>query len=261
MVAGEIVRTGAGQITRLGFNGRHPEAEAWTKTAGSKLVTEIVADQLTGIQSYISESIAAGSNPRSTALEIVGRLNRATGKREGGIIGLTSQQMGWVQNARAELADPAKMANYFTRESRDLQFDSMVRKALSEGRALSKADIDKITGVMSERLLKYRGEVIARTEALNALRAGRHETWRQAIERGTLNASDVIVEWSATMDKRTRHSHMVLDGQKVTFGKAFKSELGSLMEYPGDTTHGAVAADIIQCRCMAVYRRRRRGDA
>ena len=62
------------------------------------------------------------------------------------------------------------------------------------------------------------------------------------------------------MDGRTRDSHRHLDGQRVTFGKVFVSELGSRMEYPGDTSHEALAADIIQCRCMAIYKRRRVND-
>lgn len=263
MVAGSLTGTKdpiTGVKVQLGFNGRHPRAEAWAKSRGSALVTEIANDQRLGIQTFIQESVQDGRGPRDTALDIVGRINKATGKREGGIVGLTGQAMQWVANARAELSDPETATKFLSRAARDQRFDRMIRTSAETGKPLGQADVDRIITAYSSRLLKLRGEAIARTEALNALRAGRHEAWAQAIEGGTMAASDVIVEWSSTMDARTRHSHVELDGKKVTFGGLFRSELGSLMAYPGDVTHGALAADTIQCRCMAVYRRRRRGD-
>lgn len=244
----------------LAFNGWHPRALAWTQTETGRLVTAIAADQRTGIQGFIRAGIEAGQSPRAVALDIVGRKNGATGQREGGIVGLTGQQMTWVANARAELGDPETAAKFLTRAARDKRFDRTIRAAIQTGKPLAQGDIDRIVTAYSSRLLKLRGEMIARTEALNALRAGRHEAWQQAIDQGRMAANDVIVEWSATMDKRTRHSHLDLDGSKVTFGGLFKSELGSLMEYPGDTGHDAKPGDIIQCRCMAIYRRRRRTD-
>lgn len=249
-----------GQSVVLGFNGFHPRAIAWAQATSAQLVTAILDDQRSGIQAFITTAVEQGQGPRSIALDIVGRLNRATGKREGGIIGLTSQQMQWVQNARAELSDPATATKFIDRLARDKRFDAMIKKAAKDGKALASADVDKIVQDYSSRLLKLRGETIARTESLNALRAGRHETWQQAIDKGQMQASDVIVEWSATMDGRTRDSHRHLNRQKVTFGNVFVSELGSRMEFPGDTSHGAAAEDTIQCRCVALYRRRRVTD-
>lgn len=243
----------------LAFNGWHPRALAWTQTETGRLVTAIAADQRTGIQGFIRAGIEAGQSPRAVALDIVGRKNGATGQREGGIVGLTGQQMTWVANARAELSDPATASRYLRRAARDRRFDRTIRTAIETGKPLAQGDIDRIVTAYSSRLLKLRGEAIARTEALNALRAGQWEGWQQAVDAGRINAADYEVIWDATPDKFTRHSHMELGGKRVPFGQAFVSELGSRMRFPGDTSLGAAAADIINCRCGFRVRRKRNG--
>ena len=242
----------------LGFNAWHPRAEAWTRTRTGALVTAIAEDQKNGIQAFIREGIASGQGPRAVALDIVGRLNRATGKREGGIVGLTGQAMGWVSNARAEL-DGGNLANYLNRAARDKRFDRMIRTALETGKPLAQADVDKIVQAYASRLLKLRGQAIARTEALNALRAGQFEGWQQQIDSGRIVAADYDVIWDATPDKFTRHSHMMLEGKRVTLGQAFVTENGSRLRFPGDTALGAKAEDIINCRCGFRVRRKRNG--
>lgn len=188
------------------------------------------------------------------AREVVGRINRATGRREGGIIGLHSQQMGYVANMRAELADPATMANYFTRARRDKRYDAIVRKAMAEGRAVSKADIDRIAGRYADRLLALRGETIARNESINALRAGQHEGYRQLVESGAVRDDQIIRKWSSAHDSRTRHDHLAMDGQTIRgLSVPFTAPDGSMLAYPGDTSLGASARETIQCRCQAQY--------
>lgn len=243
----------------FGFSGRSPGATAWAAQEAGRLITEIVADQRSGIVEYLAQGIDAGRSPRSVALELVGRIDKTAGKRTGGIVGLTSQQMQWVANARAELSDPLTMRKFLERAARDRRFDRTINKAIREGKPLDASVQDKIAADYSARLLKYRGKMIARTEALNSLRAGRHEAFRQAIARGELRADQITVTWSSTPDKFTRHSHMTLDGKKVQFGQVFVTENGSRLEYPGDTSHGALAKDIIQCRCYAAYRVKRDG--
>ena len=196
----------------------------------------------------------------------MGRINRATGKREGGVIGLNSQQTDAVIRAARELAsgDPTQMLNYLGRKRRDSRFDGIVRRAIAAGKPVAQADIDKITGRYKDRLLKLRGDTIARTEMLNGLRAGRHEQWQQVIDSGAATPDRIRLTWQATPDKFTRHSHMVLNGQQVRFGQVFVTELGTRMAYPGDQTQPgnspkALAADTIGCRCSAFYRLLPRG--
>ncbi|MCZ0963884.1 phage minor head protein [Paracoccus benzoatiresistens] len=109
------------------------------------------------------------------------------------------------------------------------------------------------------KLLKDRGDVIARTEALNGLRAGRWEGMEQLVESGTVRRDQVTVTWSATMDRRTRDDHRWLHGQKVRMGDFFNPAPGVFMRYPGDLENSpmnpkGLAANTIQCRCWPALR-------
>lgn len=195
----------------------------------------------------VNAGLEAGNNPRDTALDITGRINRETGRREGGILGLTTQQTDAVIRARVELQnlDPA----YFERKRRDKRFDSLVRKAIQSGKPLSKADIEKVIGRYKDRLLAYRGEVIARTETLASLNAGKEEGIRQLMDTGKVKASQVTKVWNATMDDRTRDTHVAMNGQAVGINGYFTTPSGALMMHPHDNSMGAPASETIQCRC------------
>jgi len=212
---------------------------------------EILGDQQELIRAAILAGLEAGHNPRKTALELVGRVDRTAGRRKGGLIGLTSKESGYVRNMRAELSDPKQMGGYFSRKLRDRRFDATVAKARREGRALSQAQISRITGRYSDRLLKERGDRIARSETIEALNAGRNEGMAQLIERGEIPADAATSKWDATGDKRTRLDHMEMDGQEVPFGQPFKAPDGDLLMFPGDTSLGAQARHTINCRCYA----------
>lgn len=198
----------------------------------------------------LEDGLNAGRNPRSVALELVGRI--VDGKRQGGIVGLTSQQAGYVLNARRQLQDLD--AGYFTRALRDRRFDKLVKKAIADEKPLSRADIDRITGRYADRLLNHRGEVIARTEMISALHAGQYEGMRQLIDTGKVRADQVTKVWSATGDGRTRDSHLHMNNVAVPFNRPFVTETGAQMQYPQDVSLGAPASEVIACRCHALYK-------
>lgn len=245
---------------RWNFDITNPQAEAWLRERSSNLVTAIVEDQREAIRIAAAEGMALGRGPRQTALDIVGRVG-TSGRRAGGVVGLTSQQAQFVTNARAELSDPGRMAKYFTRTRRDKRFDATVRKAMREGRPLSAEQIDKIVGRYGDRLLALRGETIARVESLTSMSAAREEGYRQAIAAGDLLPENVIGTWGATGDTQTRHSHMAMNGQKRQFGEPFVTPSGAMMLFPGDTSMGAGAEETINCRCNKTYRINYAGEA
>jgi len=230
------------------FGGRNARAERIALDLGSRLVTEVIDDTRVLIAQTIRTGLEAGAGPRRTALDIGGRM--VNGTRQGGLVGLHSKQAGYVQSMRGELSDPASMANYFTRTRRDKRFDGIVRRAMADGKSVGQADIDRIAGRYSDRLLALRGETIARTETLKALNAGRQEALDQLIENpnNDVRAEDVVRAWDSTGDARTRETHAGADGQVVGQGDAFMVG-GFQMMYPGDTSMGAPAGETVNCRC------------
>jgi len=231
----------------FGFDGRATEAEAWARNHVGGLITEILDDQRTAIRGVISENIGNGVNPRKAALEIAGRVG-ASGRREGGLIGLNAPQMRAVQNVRADLSDLSE--RYFTRELRDKRFDALVARAIKSGKPLSQVDIDRIAARYADRSLIYRGNVIARTESLTALRAGRRQGIEQAIAQGAINPDGVTRVWDSSGDRRVRRDHRIMDGNRVQgMAEPYRLPDGSRMMYPGDNSLGAPASQTTQCRC------------
>jgi len=230
------------------FGGRNERAERIARDLGSRLVTEVVDDTRVMIAQTIQSGLVSGAGPRRTALDIGGRM--VNGTRQGGLVGLTSGQAGYVQNMRGELDNPVGMGNYFSRTRRDKRFDGIVRRAIADGKPVAQADIDRMAGRYSDRLLALRGETIARTETLKALNAGRQEALDQLIENpnNDVQAQDVVRAWDSTGDSRTRETHAAADGQVVAQGEPFTVG-GALMMYPGDSSMGAPAEETINCRC------------
>jgi len=208
------------------FGGRGERAERIALELGSRLVTEVLDDTRVLIAQTIRGGLEAGAGPLRTALDIGGRV--VNGKRQGGLVGLDSRRAGWVQNYRAKL--------------------------LAEGRVQSQ--IDRMAQQYSNKLLRQRGETIARTETLKALNAGRQEALDQLIENpnNDVRAEDVVRAWDSAGDGKTRPTHVAADLQDpVPQGQPFIVGGYSLM-YPGDTSLGAPAEEVINCRCYVDVR-------
>lgn len=252
--------TGASQIGRIPveagtlvarFNVRSPRAEAWLRTWSSQRIVEIADDTRNVVRSVLTANLAEGFGPRTSALDLVGRIDPVTRKRTGGFIGLTQNQAEWVRNARRELEtlDP----NYLTRNLRDKRLDKAFAKAIETGRPLKAAQVDAAVSRYQARALRYRAETIARTESINALRSGQAEAIRQAVDTGELEQEFATKVWDASGDARTRATHAAADGQEVPIDQPFTVGGYRLMN-PGDSSLGAPAGETIQCRCFVRYR-------
>jgi hypothetical protein len=239
------------------FDARNPRAEMFLRDRSSRLIVEIADATRDSVRATLRAAAEAGTAPRTTALDIVGRINKATGRREGGLVGLTTQQDAWARNALGELTsgDPAQMRAYLGRAARDRRFDRTVASAIREGRPVDAEAARKIVGRYRDGLLRYRGETIARTELLGSLGHAENEGLEQMIDAGTVRREDIKLEWDASEDRDTRESHRAMDGQTVTQGEAFVSPVtGARMRFPGDRSLGAPAAEVINCRCRTVVR-------
>jgi hypothetical protein len=230
------------------FDGRSPRSEQFLRQQSSKMIVGDVPRDT--IREILRGNMEAGTSPRKAALDLAGRMNKVTGRREGGIIGLTDQQAGWVNNARMELeGTPKTMEAFLQRKARDRRFDATIRKAIREGRTLTPTEVNRMIGRYSDNLLQVRAEAIARTELLSAMHEAQAEGLRQLIERGEVRSDQITQEWDASGDDDTRQSHRSMDGQKRKQGEPFVTGNGHLMLYPGDRSLGAPGSEIVQCRC------------
>ena len=212
--------TGDRFVIRFGI--QDPVAQEWLRQKSSRLIVEITESQREAVREVAARGMSRGDNPQKTAIDIVGRYDRATGRRSGGIVGLTSRDALAVDRLRSRL--------------------------LEEGKTASQAE--KAAARYASKLLRLRGERIARTETIAALNAGRMDAMRQAVQSGKLDAQSITKIWIATKDGRTRDAHLLLNGKEARFNEPFQSPLtGSLMDYPGDNARGARGEDIINCRC------------
>lgn len=249
-----LLRDPAGARVVFRFGTRDTDGERRLREHSSTLVREIVADQRVAIRETLEAGLAAGRNPRKTALDVVGRVSRATNRREGGIIGLTSTQAGYVSTARDQLTSGSAedLKAYLTRTRRDKRFDPTVRKAIETGNPVPADVVDRITARYSDRLLELRGEVIARTETMGALARGRYDAIVQQITSGKIEAQDVTKVWLTAKDERVRGTHRALDGKKVGFDGFFSSPSGAMLRHPHDAS--APASETVGCRCMLTYK-------
>lgn len=232
------------------FDVRNARAEAFLRDHAGQLITRIVNEQREAVRIAMQGGLEAGANPRQTALDIVGRIDPITRKRAGGAIGLNAQQSRYVRSARAELRDPERLAKYLTRERRDKRFDAAVRRAMRDGVPLDQATANKLADRYSDRLLALRGETIARTETLTALRKAKLESITQLIDTGRIRKDQVRKIWDTAGDDRVRDSHVAMDGVSVAVDEPFVLPDGSRLMFPGDASMGAPGAETIDCRCV-----------
>lgn len=248
------IRTPTGSVI-FRFDMRSPAVERELREHSSELITRITEETRQVVRTSLERGMIAGRNPRNTALDIVGRVDPVTKKRIGGVIGLTPHQEMWVANARRYLESGD--AAYFNLTLRDKRFDSTVERYFREGKPVPADMLEKAIVSYKNRALKYRADVISRTETLTAMRKARFQTHKQLVAEGVIPASAIKKWWNAVGDRRTRPSHNVLERQTrekpLDLDDPFVDAFGARMMYPGDTSLGATGKSTAQCRCKEEY--------
>lgn len=75
----------------------------------------------------------------------------------------------------------------------------------------------------TEKRLRYRANMIARTEMRRAQATGRHDAWKVARDQGAFKGKDAYVEWVAGLSDRTCPICADLHGTQTLLGKNFMS--------------------------------------
>lgn len=178
---------------------------------------------------------------------------------------LTSVFMENYSNGAKEIENLAGVA--FNVINRDAVYQSAV-SPLGKIALQSNADAIKTNIRRSITTSLVQGETIAKmtqrikidleTNANNATRIARTETNRvEAEARDKLfddaSSQGVNIQrvWLAANDSRTRDSHLSADGQKRNVDDPFLIN-GFKMKRPGDSSLGAPASEVINCRCSLI---------
>jgi hypothetical protein len=235
-----------GYAVRVLFDVRNPRAEQWIRNESSALVKDIVDDQRVMIRARLEAGLQSGTNPRQVALELVGRINPSSKVRQGGVIGLSSNQEQWLRNYEADLAssDPARLKALLDRGLRDKRFDATVLKAIRDGTGISPDLQTKMRTQYANRALKWRGDNIARNETIKSLGAAQAEAYQQSIDKGQLD-QQLLLKFPVTAgDERVRETHRMVpamnkDGRK--WNEPYATPFGPQMHAP--------YPDQIGCRC------------
>lgn len=243
--------SGARVVVR--FDLTNPQAERQIGQLVSRITGQISQQSRNAVRETVLAGYQQGRGPRDIALDIAGRINKATGRREGGIISISDKQAADAANFRSRLTsgDPEKMKAALRMKLRDKRFDRTIIKAIEDGKPISKADADKMFARYSDNALRLRAETIARTETGNAVMRAQHEAFRQGLEKTGHTEDAVTRTWRDSGDSRVRESHDAMNGQTVKgLQETFVTPEGAQLMRPLDSSLGAPLDEIISCRCV-----------
>jgi uncharacterized protein with gpF-like domain len=120
---------------------------------------------------------------------------------------------------------------------------------LGEGIPQLASRVDNVLSSTESERWPNRAVVIARTETIGALNAGRFDAFRAADEEEEETEEQFEQIWLATDDARTRPDHRAAEGQRVPVGQPFVVG-GHELRFPGDPL--GPPDQVIQCRCVAL---------
>lgn len=241
------------------FNMANPRAMQWISDFAASRVTGYTQEQVEVARRVIFDGYSRGEGPASIAIDIAGRVDRVTGRRQGGIIGLSEPQLGYVQSVRdaLESGDLRRLfvvdretgdwkPRYTRLDGRDVR---TIKARIKSGKPLTKAEIERIVGRYNDRLVARRAEDVARTETAQGVMSARMESYRQALEREGLPPEALRKTWrhqggveNARMQHLAMHGH-VADGLNTPFVMPD----GTVMQHSHDPEGGA--KHNVNCRC------------
>lgn len=212
-----------------------PQAERAASKVSADLVHGLTEESRETVKHVIAAGVRDSRNPREIAKDI-----RSS-------IGLTPDQADAVTSYRKAL-EAGDYSNALGRELRDGKFDRTLAAAQRKVTPIDADKIDQMVDRYRSNYVGYRSTVIARTESLRAVHAGNEEMFRQAIDRGDIEADQLTRTWNTAGGPRVRASHRAMNNQKRDFGESFTTGDGVDLDYPGDPS--APIEETVQCRCV-----------
>jgi hypothetical protein len=206
------------------------------------------------IRAFILQCQQQGVGLKRVSLQLAGEVNAATGIREGGMISLDGQSAALSAQVREILSNPKQIEEYFKDEqprfpSTDRRFDARVRKAITDGKALDTATIEKLAKRHDARLLLDLGQTIAAHVMFTVQAQARREAYAQLLDSGKVERIDK--KWNHNNRIYPRPDHLRMDGKIVGFNEPFVMDDGTELQYPHDPAGGIKHS--AGCGCSLIY--------
>lgn len=224
------------------FDPTYPPSVAWAQANELRLIREIDDETRNLVHGILLDGAKTGAPPAEMAAEIADS------------IGLTSYQVGIVDNYRRQLED-GEYAAALRRELSSGHSDRAIAAAMRQSRPLAQQQIETAVQRYRANMIAKRGVDIARTEGLRVAHQGNHDLFRQAIAKGQLDADGIERKWNHFHRPGEREFHETMQGQKRGYEEPFISGLGNMLLYPGDPQ--ASAKETVNCTCVVTTRVRR----
>lgn len=123
---------------------------------------------------------------------------------------------------------------------------------LDEEIALTNEAVASRTSEIFRRGINGRSSTIAATETQNAAEGTKKVEVDTTVRDPSTPVERVNKTWDTIEDGNERETHREADGQTVDSLDVFKVG-GSVLQYPGDDSHGAELKETINCRCNSIY--------
>lgn len=233
-----------GTEVRIRFDVSNEGAVRAIRSSRLRLIRGFEAEQRRTVRDALVDSVARGENPRVAA-----RAFRDS-------IGLTPNQVAMVNNYRRLLMagrGGTPSAEALERALRDGRFDRSVLRAMRENEPLKLHQVERMVDRYRQRMLAFRAENIARTEALRSVHEGSFEMYEQATQQGVIDPRSLRRSWVTAGDERVRDSHWELSQQEPHMvDEPWVTISGAMLRFPGDPL--APADETINCRCTLATR-------
>jgi len=179
--SGEATNRFIPREVKLNLDLLNEKAVQWAATRSAELITVVGNETKAAIRTMVAEAFQEGIPART-----LGRLIRP-------LIGLNERQAKAVVTFGLNL--------------------------MAEG--VSVAETDERMERYAQRSLRFRAEMIARTETMRAANRGQELNWESAVEEGLIDRTQLVREWITTPDDRLCPLCEPQDGLRAKIGEPF----------------------------------------
>lgn len=177
---------------RIRFDAMNPHAATFARIQSSQLITQIDESQREAVRNLIESSVSNGRTVRDIARDIRN------------VVGLRDDQVTALSNYRERITERGKLT--------EDQIESKVRR-------------------YADALARQRGELIARTEVLQAANQGQLETWMEAQRQGVLG-NNYKKKWVLTPDELLCDACESMDEVEAELDEEFENGQGESTMVP-----------------------------